>query len=99
MAVLGLFLKYIFLIAIMVAIFVIGTIAYFMHRVRSMAQQFSGTQNKNNRQSRQSQHTAKHTEESVQFDEELYDSRSSRQANRKIFSKNEGEYVDFEEEK
>lgn len=99
MAVLGLFLKYIFLIAIMVAIFVIGTIAYFMHRVRSMAQQFSGTQNKNNRQSRQSQHTAEHTEESVQFDEELYDSRSSRQANRKIFSKNEGEYVDFEEEK
>lgn len=29
--------------------------------------------------------------------EELYDERSPREANRKIFSKDEGEYVDFEE--
>ena len=31
--------------------------------------------------------------------EELYDQRSPREANRKIFKKDEGEYVDFEETK
>lgn len=32
-------------------------------------------------------------------DEVIYDSRTPEEANKKIFSKNEGEYVDFEEEK
>lgn len=32
-------------------------------------------------------------------DEELYDQRSPREINRKIFKKDEGEYVEFEEEK
>ena len=38
-------------------------------------------------------------DDGVVVEEELYDERSPRQANRKIFAKDEGEYVEFEEEK
>lgn len=105
MAVIGLLLKYIFIVAIMVVVFIIGTIAYFMHRVRSMAQQFNGaagTQSHshnnsgNNRHYQESQDSA---HESTTIDEELYDTRNPQQTNRKIFSKGEGEYVDYEEVK
>lgn len=38
-------------------------------------------------------------DDGVVVEEELYDNRSRSEANRKIFAKDEGEYVDYEEEK
>lgn len=122
MALLGLFLKYIFLAGVLVALFVIGVVVYFMMRVKHMARQFqqagAGMHGAGTRQGRASAgprtgsansggtanggagYGAKAEEEpSYVADEELYDSRSEREANRKIFGKDEGEYVEFEEEK
>ena len=126
MTVIGLLLKYIFIVAVLIAVFVIGVVVYFMHRVRHLAQQFSQTGNSqtgNNPGAQRagtygnssnggtcsshstaggagnaSANEAEADEVFEEVDEELYDTRSPNVANRKIFAKDEGEYVDFEEE-
>lgn len=103
MSVIAFFLKYLFVVAMLVAFFLIGIVTYLYLRIKRMTQAFH---NGNRRHSAQ-QSTASGAQKrrSTQYDdgvtveEELYDQRSAKQANRKIFAKDEGEYVDFEEEK
>ena len=95
----------------MVAIFLIGIVSFIYLRVKRMTKQFrNGTNHTNrtngtSRRQQQSSAAGSTKRRSTQYDdgvvveEELYDERSPRQANRKIFAKDEGEYVDFEEEK
>ena len=103
MAFLGFFLKSIFLIALLVAVFLVGIILYL--RVKNMARSFNGAAGTRQKDSSATQQRASQKRRSEEYDdgvtveEELYDRRSSSEAKRKIFSKDEGEYVDFEEEK
>ena len=89
----------------MVAIFLIGIVSFIYLRVKRMTKQFRNGTNHTNRRQQQSSAAGSTKRRSAQYDdgvvveEELYDERSPRQANRKIFTKDEGEYVDFEEEK
>lgn len=127
MAIIGLFLKSIFLVAIMVAVFIIGVIIYLYLRVRRVARTFtssrqgtsgprasssggrassssSGRQSSSGRSSASSDRGSYSSQQSNNdsgsfVNEELYDQRSDREINRKIFSKDEGEYVEFEEVK
>lgn len=103
MTFIGLFLKSIFIMVLMVAIFLIGIVSFIYLRVKRMTKQF---RNGTNRRQQQQNSTAGSTkrrsaeyDDGVVVEEELYDERSPRQANRKIFAKDEGEYVDFEEVK
>lgn len=90
---------------LMVAIFLIGIVSFIYLRVKRMTKQFRNGTNHTNRSQQQSSAAGSTKRRSAQYDdgvvveEELYDERSPRQANRKIFAKDEGEYVDFEEEK
>jgi uncharacterized membrane protein len=105
MTFIGLFLKSIFIMVLMVAIFLIGIVSFIYLRVKRMTKQFRNGTNHTNRSQQQSSAAGSTKRRSAQYDdgvvveEELYDERSPRQANRKIFAKDEGEYVDFEEEK
>lgn len=113
MTFIGLFLKSIFIMVLMVAIFLIGIVSFIYLRVKHMTKQFrNGTNRTNanrtngtNRRQQQNSAAGSTKRRSAEYDdgvvveEELYDERSPRQANRKIFAKDEGEYVDFEEEK
>lgn len=105
MTFIGLFLKSIFIMVLMVAIFLIGIVSFIYLRVKRMTKQFRNGTNHTNRRQQQSSAAGSTKRRSAQYDdgvvveEELYDERSPRQANRKIFTKDEGEYVDFEEEK
>lgn len=109
MSFIGLFLKSIFIMVLMIAVFLIGIISFLYLRVKRMTKQFrNGTNsndNRTNRRQQQSSATGSTKRRSAEYDdgvvveEELYDERSPRQANRKIFAKDEGEYVEFEEEK
>lgn len=111
MSFIGLFLKSIFIMVLMIAVFLIGIISFLYLRVKRMTKQFrngNGTKhntNRTNRHQQQSSATGSTKRRSAEYDdgvvveEELYDERSPRQANRKIFAKDEGEYVEFEEEK
>lgn len=108
MTFIGLFLKSIFIMVLMVAIFLIGIVSFIYLRVKRMTKQFrngSANANHTNRRQQQSSTAGSTKRRSAEYDdgvvveEELYDERSPRQANRKIFAKDEGEYVDFEEEK
>ena len=89
----------------MVAIFLIGIVSFIYLRVKRMTKQFRNGTNHTNRRQQQSSAASSTKRRSAEYDdgvvveEELYDERSPRQANRKIFAKDEGEYVDFEEEK
>lgn len=94
----------------MIAVFLIGIISFLYLRVKRMTKQFRNGSNANrtnrtNRHQQQSSATGSTKRRSAEYDdgvvveEELYDERSPHQANRKIFAKDEGEYVDFEEEK
>ena len=89
----------------MVAIFLIGIVSFIYLRVKRMTKQFRNGSNRTNRRQQQSSAAGSTKRRSAEYDdgvvveEELYDERSPRQANRKIFAKDEGEYVDFEEEK
>ena len=98
----GLFLKYIFLVVMLCALFFVGIIVYFWLRIKHAARNFQ------NRAANAGMHGhGAHTRQQRQTaaggndygNEQLYDERSEAEANRKIFSKDEGEYVDFEEEK
>ena len=103
----GLFLKSIFIMVLMIAVFLIGIICFIYLRVKRMTKQFRNGNNGNHTNRRQQQSSAAGStkrrsaeyEDGVVVEEELYDERSPRQANRKIFAKDEGEYVEFEEEK
>ena len=105
MTFIGLFLKSIFIMVLMVAIFLIGIVSFIYLRVKRMTKQFRNGTNHTNRRQQQSSAAGSTKRRSAEYDdgvvvaEELYDERSPRQANRKIFAKDEGEYVDFEEEK
>lgn len=105
MTFIGLFLKSIFIMVLMVAIFLIGIVSFIYLRVKRMTKLFRNGTNHTNRRQQQSSAAGSTKRRSAQYDdgvvveEELYDERSPRQANRKIFAKDEGEYVDFEEEK
>lgn len=133
MAIIGLFLKSIFLVAIMVAVFIIGVIIYLYLRVRRVARTFTsarpetsgsrasasggrassasrGSSTASGRSSASSggrgssyggsSSSQQNMNDSGSFvNEELYDQRSDIEINRKIFSKDEGEYVEFEEVK
>lgn len=107
MSFIGLFLKSIFILVLMIAVFLIGIISFLYLRVKRMTKQFRNGSNANrtNRHQQQSSATGSTKRRSAEYDdgvvveEELYDERSPRQANRKIFAKDEGEYVEFEEEK
>lgn len=109
MSFIGLFLKSIFIMVLMIAVFLIGIISFLYLRVKRMTKQFrNGTNsnaNRNNTRRQQQNTTSGSTKRrSAEYDdgvvvEELYDERSPRQANRKIFAKDEGEYVEFEEVK
>ena len=89
----------------MVAIFLIGIVSFIYLRVKRMTKQFRNGTNHTNRRQQQSSAAGSTKRRSAEYDdgvvveEELYDERSPRQANRKIFAKDEGEYVDFEKEK
>ena len=89
----------------MVAIFLIGIVSFIYLRVKRMTKQFRNGTNHTNRRQQQSSAAGSTKRRSAEYDdgvvveEELYDERSPRQANRKIFAKDEGEYVEFEEEK
>ncbi len=116
MAIFGLFLKSIFLVVLLTAVFVIGVVTYLYLRVRRVARSFSAasaggmgqrthttdggrTQRQSSAQNSGTAGTRQSQADNSSFaNEELYDQRSPREANRKIFSKDEGEYVDFEEE-
>lgn len=105
MTFIGLFLKSIFIMVLMVAIFLIGIVSFIYLRVKRMTKQFRNGTNHTNRRQQQSSAAGSTKRRSAEYDdgvvveEELYDERSPRQANRKIFAKDEGEYVEFEEEK
>ena len=105
MTFIGLFLKSIFIMVLMVAIFLIGIVSFIYLRVKRMTKQFRNGTNHTNRRQQQNSAAGSTKRRSAEYDdgvvveEELYDERSPRQANRKIFAKDEGEYVDFEEEK
>lgn len=105
MTFIGLFLKSIFIMVLMVAIFLIGIVSFIYLRVKRMTKQFRNGTNHTKRRQQQSSAAGSTKRRSAEYDdgvvveEELYDERSPRQANRKIFAKDEGEYVDFEEEK
>ena len=94
----------------MIAVFLIGIISFLYLRVKRMTKQFrngngTNTRQTNNRHQQQNTTSGSTKRRSAEYDdgvvveEELYDERSPRQANRKIFAKDEGEYVEFEEEK
>lgn len=127
MAIFGLFLKSIFLVAIMVAVFIIGVVIYLYLRVRRVARTFtsarqgtsgprasssgrrasssssgSGASSRRSSASSASSSSASSASSSDSgsfVNEELYDQRTDSEINRKIFSKDEGEYVEFEEVK
>lgn len=105
MTFIGLFLKSIFIMVLMVAIFLIGIVSFIYLRVKRMTKQFRNGTNHTNRRQQQTSAAGSTKRRSAEYDdgviveEELYDERSPRQANRKIFAKDEGEYVDFVAEK
>lgn len=119
MSIFALLIKYLFIVFVLVAFFVIGVVAYFLHRVRNAARRFAnggmgggrssaankGTYGSASSSSSSTSSSANNTGSngnaagsSRPVSGDIYDSRSPREANRKIFAKDEGEYVDFVEE-
>ena len=108
MTFIGGLIKGIFVIILLSALFLIGIVSFIYLRIRRMTKTFrDGMDSANGNNNRSSQNTASNTnkrrsteyEDGVVVEEELYDNRSRSEANRKIFAKDEGEYVDYEEEK
>ena len=122
MAIFGLLLKSIFLVALLVAVFIIGVMVYMYMRVKQMARHFaaqgkaakgasagrrttsagngstwSNSSSTNNSRTTGGSRTTTDSSQTSDIYEELYDERPAQQANRKIFGKDEGDYVDFEE--
>lgn len=92
------FLLNFILIIIFVAFIVVCVVAYRIYRsFHNIKKKFTSGFKTNANQAGSSWHGTGSS--SWNNDETIIDRRSPDEANRKIFSKNEGEYVDFEEEK
>lgn len=90
------FLQFLLIIVLAIA-FAVGIFFYRIYRqihnaARQFKQQMGGAQQQSDRQSQQGQ--AHYGD-----DEVVIDQRDPDEANRKIFSEKEGEYVDYKEEK
>lgn len=96
-------LFFLFIIMPVLIIFLVGgfTVFKFLFRVKQMSKQFgaNGGYQQQQRSQRRSQQRAQQRTNNALADETLYDSRSSEDRNKKIFAKEEGEYVDYEEVK
>ena len=91
-----------FLFIILLGIFiVVGVVAYKIYRTfHSVKKQFKGFRCHGNGQDRQQYGQGRQQYRQTSGDDEIIlDRRTPDEMNRKIFSKNEGEYVDYEEEK
>ncbi len=86
-----------FLFIILLGIFiVVGVVAYKIYRTfHSVKKQFKGFRGQDNGNGQDRQQYRQTSGD----DEIIIDQRTPDEMNRKIFSKNEGEYVDYEEEK
>lgn len=84
-------------------IFLVGgfTVFKFLFRVKQMSKQFgaNGGFQQQQRSQQRSQQRAQQRTNATSADETLYDSRSTEDRNKKIFAKEDGEYVDYEEVK
>ena len=96
-------LFFLFIIMPVLIIFLVGgfTVFKFLFRVKQMSKQFgaNGGYQQQQRSQRRSQQRAQQRTNNASADETLYDSRSTEDRNKKIFAKEEGEYVDDEEVK
>ena len=96
-------LFFLFIIMPVLIIFLVGgfTVFKFLFRVKQMSKQFgaNGGYQQQQRSQRRSQQRAQQRTNNPSADETLYDSRSTEDRNKKIFAKEEGEYVDYEEVK
>lgn len=96
-------LFFLFIIMPVLIIFLVGgfTVFKFLFRVKQMSKQFgaNGGYQQQQRSQRRSQQRSQQRTNNASADETLYDSRSSEDRNKKIFAKEEGEYVDYEEVK
>lgn len=92
-------LFFIFIILPILIIFLVGgfTVFKFLFRVKQMSKQFGA--NGGFQQQQRSQQRAQQRTNAASADEMLYDSRSTEDRNKKIFAKEDGEYVDYEEVK
>lgn len=96
-------LFFLFIIMPVLIIFLVGgfTVFKFLFRVKQMSKQYgaNGGFQQQQRSQQRSQQRAQRRPNAASADETLYDSRSSEDRNKKIFAKEEGEYVDYEEVK
>lgn len=99
-------LFFLFIIMPVLIIFLVGgfTVFKFLFRVKQMSKQFGANggfqqQRSQQRSQRRSQQRAQQRTNATSADETLYDSRSTEDRNKKIFAKEDGEYVDYEEVK
>ena len=96
-------LFFLFIIMPVLIIFLVGgfTVFKFMLRVKQMSKQFgaNGGFQQQQRSQQRSQQRAQQRTNATSADETLYDSRSTEDRNKKIFAKEDGEYVDYEEVK
>lgn len=92
-------LFFLFIIMPVLIIFLVGgfTVFKFLFRVKQMSKQFGA--NGGFQQQQRSQQRAQQRTNATSADETLYDSRSTEDRNKKIFAKEDGEYVDYEEVK
>lgn len=96
-------LFFLFIIMPVLIIFLVGgfTVFKFLFRVKQMSKQFgaNGGFQQQQRSRQRAQQRSQQRTNAASADEMLYDSRSSEDRNKKIFAKEEGEYVDYEEVK
>ena len=96
-------LFFLFIIMPVLIIFLVGgfTVFKFLFRVKQMSKQFgaNGGFQQQQRSQQRSQQRAQQRTNATSADETLYDSRSTEDRNKKIFAKDDGEYVDYEEVK
>lgn len=96
-----LFFQFIFGLIAAVVLCAVGIVAFLVLKVKRMASRFSAADFSqgtapHGRQQGAANRTARRGDSGV-VEEELYDERSPREAEKKIFSKDEGEYVDYED--
>lgn len=96
-------LFFLFIIMPVLIIFLVGgfTVFKFLFRVKQMSKQFgaNGGFQQQQRSQHRSQQRSQRRSNAASADETLYDSRSTEDRNKKIFAKEDGEYVDYEEVK
>lgn len=96
-------LFFLFIIMPVLIIFLVGgfTVFKFLFRVKQMSKQYgaNGGFQQQQRSQQRSQQRAQQRTNATSADETLYDSRSTEDRNKKIFAKEDGEYVDYEEVK